>query len=104
MPKSDNIEVEGVVVEALPNANFRVEVAGGHKVMAQISGKRVGTPKGSKLTTKKSVEMKKLIQEKSKYFNGSINDKDLIKITGLTPNTFYKYKRELLDEIGGSNE
>ena len=64
----------------------------------------IGTPKGAKLTTKKSVEMKKLIQEKSKYFNGSINDKDLIKITGLTPNTFYKYKRELLDEIGGSNE
>ena len=37
MPKSDNIEVEGVV--ALPNANFRVELAGGHKIMAQISGK-----------------------------------------------------------------
>ena len=37
MPKSDNIE--GVVVEALPNANFRVELAGGHKIMAQISGK-----------------------------------------------------------------
>ena len=36
MPKSDNIEVEGVVVEALPNANFRVELAGGHKIMAQI--------------------------------------------------------------------
>ena len=34
MPKSDNIEVEGVVV-----ANFRVELAGGHKIMAQISGK-----------------------------------------------------------------
>ena len=48
--------------------------------------------------------MKKLIQEKSKYFDGSINDKDLIKITGLSPNTFYKYKRELLDEIGGSDE
>ena len=39
MPKSDNIEVEGVVVEALPNANLRVELAGGHKIMAQISGK-----------------------------------------------------------------
>ena len=72
--------------------------------LAQIEGKRVGTPKGSKLTTKKSVEMKQLIQEKSKYFNGTINDRDLIKITGLSPNTFYKYKRELLDEIGGSDE
>ena len=39
MPKSDNIEVEGVVVEALPNANFRVELANGHKIIAQISGK-----------------------------------------------------------------
>ena len=42
MPKSDNIEVEGVVVEALPNANFRVEVAQAgrsHTIIAQISGK-----------------------------------------------------------------
>jgi hypothetical protein len=46
--------------------------------------------------------MKKLIQEKSKYFNGSINDQDLIKICGLAPNTFYKYKRELLEEISGA--
>ena len=72
--------------------------------IAQREGKRVGTPKGAKLTTKKSVEMKKLIQEKSKYFNGSINDQDLIKITGLSANTFYKYKRELLEEISGSEE
>ena len=72
--------------------------------IAQAEGKRIGTPKGSRLTTKKSLEMKKLIQEKSKYFNGSINDQDLIKITGLAPNTFYKYKRELLEEISGSGE
>ena len=72
--------------------------------LAAIEGKRIGTPKGSKMTTKKSVEMKKLIQEKSKYFNGSINDQDLIKITGLSANTFYKYKRELLEEISGSEE
>ena len=40
LPKSDNIEVEGVVVEgAAGTANFRVELAGGHKIMAQISGK-----------------------------------------------------------------
>lgn len=41
MPKSDNIEVEGVVVEALPNANFRVELAGGHKIMLRISARSV---------------------------------------------------------------
>ena len=39
MPKSDNIDVEGVVVAALPNATSRVPVAAGHKAMAQISGK-----------------------------------------------------------------
>ncbi|MCL1795686.1 MAG: translation initiation factor IF-1 [Clostridia bacterium] len=39
MAKSDVIEVEGVVVEALPNAMFQVELANGHKIMAHISGK-----------------------------------------------------------------
>ena len=40
MPKKDGaIEVEGRVVEPLPNAMFRVELANGHKVLAHISGK-----------------------------------------------------------------
>lgn len=39
MPKQDSIEVEGKVVEPLPNAMFRVEIEGGHKVLAHISGK-----------------------------------------------------------------
>ncbi|HHY69478.1 MAG TPA: translation initiation factor IF-1 [Bacillota bacterium] len=39
MPKQESIEVEGVVVEPLPNAMFRVEVEGGHLVLAHISGK-----------------------------------------------------------------
>ena len=39
MPKEDAIEVEGTVVEPLPNAMFRVELEGGHKVLAHISGK-----------------------------------------------------------------
>ena len=40
MAKKDGaIEVEGSVVEALPNAMFRVELANGHKVLAHISGK-----------------------------------------------------------------
>jgi len=39
MPKKEAIEVEGTVVEALPNATFRVELANGHKVLAHISGK-----------------------------------------------------------------
>jgi len=39
MPKEDAIQVEGTVVEALPNAMFRVELEMGHKVLAHISGK-----------------------------------------------------------------
>jgi translation initiation factor IF-1 len=40
MPKKEGvIEIEGTVVEALPNAMFRVELANGHKVLAHISGK-----------------------------------------------------------------
>ncbi len=37
--KEDSIEVEGKVVEPLPNAMFRVELDNGHKVLAHISGK-----------------------------------------------------------------
>lgn len=39
MPKGEAIEVEGKVVEPLPNAMFRVELDNGHVVLAHISGK-----------------------------------------------------------------
>ncbi len=39
MTKEEKIEVEGTVLESLPNAMFRLEVEGGHKVLAHISGK-----------------------------------------------------------------
>ncbi|HZJ83236.1 MAG TPA: translation initiation factor IF-1 [Clostridia bacterium] len=39
MAKEDIIEVEGVVIEALPNAMFQVELENGHKILAHISGK-----------------------------------------------------------------
>lgn len=39
MAKEDVIEVEGTVLEALPNAMFKVELENGHKVLAHISGK-----------------------------------------------------------------
>ena len=39
MSKEDMIELEGVVVEAMPNANFMVELDQGHKIHAHISGK-----------------------------------------------------------------
>jgi len=39
MAKKDAIEVEGKVVELLPNTMFRVELANGHRILAHISGK-----------------------------------------------------------------
>ena len=39
MSKADVIEIEGVVIEKLPNAFFQVELENGHKVLATISGK-----------------------------------------------------------------
>ncbi len=39
LSKEDLIEVEGVVLEALPNANFRVELPNKHVILAHVSGK-----------------------------------------------------------------
>ena len=39
MAKSDMIEVEGVVIESLPNTTFQVDIGNGHMILAHISGK-----------------------------------------------------------------
>jgi translation initiation factor IF-1 len=39
MSKEDMIELEGTVIEAMPNAMFKVEIQGGHQILAHISGK-----------------------------------------------------------------
>jgi translation initiation factor IF-1 len=39
MSKDDVIELEGTVIEPLPNAMFRVQLANGHKILAHVSGK-----------------------------------------------------------------
>lgn len=59
----------------------------------------LGRKEGTKVTTKKSIQAKKRIQELSKDFNGSNTDKDVIAILGITRNTYYKYKRELVEEL-----
>lgn len=66
---------------------------------AKLNGKRVGTPKGTKLTTKKSIEAKETILKHYKVFGtGTLNATDTMKLAGIDKNTFYKYKRELLEE------
>ena len=39
MSKEDVLEVEGTILEALPNAQFKVELSNGHQILAHISGK-----------------------------------------------------------------
>lgn len=64
---------------------------------AILNGAKCGglTTKGQKLTTKKSIAMKERIKELSKDFGGSNTDPEVMAITGLARNTYYKYKREL---------
>ena len=66
---------------------------------AIAEGKQVGRLKGSKVETKKSRLMKTRIIELSKDFKGTNTDKDVMKITGLARNTYYKYKAELRENL-----
>jgi DNA invertase Pin-like site-specific DNA recombinase len=66
---------------------------------ARLNGKQIGLSKGTKLTTKKSIEAKEIIKKHSKDFNGTLNDEDTMKLAGVSRNSYYKYKRELKAEI-----
>ncbi len=62
---------------------------------ARLNGKQIGQRKGAKLTTKKSVVAKEIIRKHSQDFNGTLNDMEVMQLTGLARNTYYKYKKEL---------
>ena len=66
---------------------------------ARLNGKQIGRETGAKITTKKSIAAKETIKKHSIDFDGTLPDTDLMKLTGLARNTFYKYKRELKEEI-----
>lgn len=65
---------------------------------ARLNGKQIGQKKGVKLVTKKSVEAKEQIVKYSKDFQGSLNDIEAMKLIGLARNTYYKYKKELIED------
>ena len=62
---------------------------------ARLAGKQIGQKTGTKLITKKSVKAKEDIIRLSRDFSGNLSDKDVIRLTGLSRNTYYKYKREM---------
>lgn len=65
---------------------------------ARLNGKQIGLKKGSKLTTKKSIKAKEQIRKYSKDFEGTLKDIEVIKLIGISRNSYYKYKRELQEE------
>ena len=66
---------------------------------ARLNGKQIGGVTGKKLTTKKSIEAKEVILKNSKDFNGANTDIEVMKISGISRNSYYKYKRELVEEL-----
>jgi DNA invertase Pin-like site-specific DNA recombinase len=67
---------------------------------ARLNGKQIGQPKGSKLTTKKSLVAKEVIKKHSKDFDGTLSDDDCMKLAGISRNSFYKYKKEIKEAVG----
>jgi DNA invertase Pin-like site-specific DNA recombinase len=66
---------------------------------ARQNGKQIGQKQGIKLNVKKKEPIKAEIKNKSKDFEGTYTDKDLIKVLGIARNTYYKYKKELIEEL-----
>ena len=66
---------------------------------ARLNGKQIGQMPGRKLTIKKSAPCKEQIKKYSRDFDGTLTDADCIKLIGIARNTYYKYKRELREEL-----
>lgn len=65
---------------------------------ARLAGKQIGQKTGAKLITKKSIAAKEIIIRHPKDFNGTLSDKEVMQLTGLARNTYYKYKAQLKQE------
>lgn len=65
---------------------------------ARLNGKQIGLKQGTKLNVKKSAPAKEAIRKYSKDFDGMLEDAEVIKLAGISRNTYYKYKRELKAE------
>lgn len=62
---------------------------------ARLNGKQIGRLQDAKIVTKKSLAAKAIILKHSQDFNGSLTDIEVMQLTCLARNTYYKYKREL---------
>lgn len=71
---------------------------------ARRAGKQIGQVTGRKLHVKKEKPAKEQIRKYSRDFYGTLKDQDVIKITGLSRNTYYKYKASLRDDLIAANQ
>lgn len=66
---------------------------------AKKRGKQIGQKKGATLNVKKKEPAKAKIKRLAKDFGGSNTDKEVMEITKLSRNTYYKYKKEIIEEL-----
>lgn len=66
---------------------------------ARLNGKQIGQMAGRKLNVKKALPAKEIIKKHNKAFGGTLSNKETWKLAGITKVTFYKYKKELLQEM-----
>lgn len=66
---------------------------------AHKRGAQIGQREGNQLTTKKSLAAKEIIRKHNKGFGGSLSNEETWKLAGISKMTFYKYQRELMDEL-----
>ena len=66
---------------------------------ARLNGKQIGQKKGAKLIVKKALPAKEQIKKYNKDFGGQLNNQETWELIGISKMTFYKYKKEILEEI-----
>lgn len=69
---------------------------------ARLAGKQIGAVPGRKLNVKKAAAAKEQIRKYSKDFDGTLTDKEVMKLIGIANNTYYKYKREMKEETNNT--
>lgn len=65
---------------------------------ARLNGKQIGQKQGAKLKVKKAEPAKEIIRKHNKDFGGTLNNEETWKLAGISKMTFYKYKKELIEE------
>jgi DNA invertase Pin-like site-specific DNA recombinase len=71
---------------------------------ARLNGKQIGQLQGKKLNVKKAAPAKEIIRKHSKAFGGTLNDAECMRLAGLARNTYYRYKREIAEQLAAEIE